>query len=168
VKADILLGRFDGPELDSGTVLEFATAKFLGKPTVILRCDFRRIVYIGTNGPYNLMVRNFPRTVEIHLHSYQMWGELLAEEQDRFNSVDPLQEIMHAELITLQKSVDKIAKRLIAGLEEVIAMKSPYPVEYQEVVYQSLRYSLGSGFDKLLTTKELDEIIQRLRKNGTL
>ncbi|MCK5008483.1 MAG: nucleoside 2-deoxyribosyltransferase, partial [Spirochaetales bacterium] len=36
VKADIILARFDGLELDSGTVVEFAMAKHLGKPTVIL------------------------------------------------------------------------------------------------------------------------------------
>jgi nucleoside 2-deoxyribosyltransferase len=34
VKADIVLVRFDGLELDSGTVVEFAIAKCLGKPTV--------------------------------------------------------------------------------------------------------------------------------------
>ena len=32
VKADILLVRFDGLELDSGTVVEYMMAKFLGKP----------------------------------------------------------------------------------------------------------------------------------------
>jgi hypothetical protein len=47
-------------------------------------------------------------------------------------------------------------------------MESPYPPEYQSVVYQAFRHSPGSGFDELLTTSELDEIIERLRKNGTL
>ena len=37
VKADILLVRFDGLELDSGTVVEYMMAKFLGMPTVILK-----------------------------------------------------------------------------------------------------------------------------------
>jgi hypothetical protein len=47
-------------------------------------------------------------------------------------------------------------------------MKSPYPPEYQEVVYQAARFSPGSGFDQLLTASEPGEIIQRLKKNGTL
>jgi hypothetical protein len=31
-----------------------------------------------------------------------------------------------------------------------------------------LRYSPGSGFEKLLTESELDEIMQRFKKNSTL
>ncbi|UCF95884.1 MAG: hypothetical protein JSV89_11930, partial [Spirochaetaceae bacterium] len=69
---------------------------------------------------------------------------------------------------TLQKSVDEVAKQVIAALEAVIEMKSPYPPEYQEVVYQAARFSPGSGFDQMLTESELGEINQRLRKNGTL
>jgi len=42
IKADMLIARFDGLELDTGTVIEFMWAKILGKPTVILRCDSRR------------------------------------------------------------------------------------------------------------------------------
>jgi hypothetical protein len=57
---------------------------------------------------------------------------------------------------------------VITALEAVIQLKSPYPPEYQEVVYQASRFSPGSGFDELLTTSELTEIIERLRKNGTL
>lgn len=168
VRADILLGRFDGPDLDSGTVIEFATAKFLGKPTVILRSDFRRMVFIETGGPYNSMVKNWPRTVEIQLHSFKLWGELLADERQKTDSHDPLQGLMNAELGTLKKSVDEIAKQVIEAFETVIMMKSPYPPEYQESVYHAIRYSLGSGFSDLLTESELDKIIQKLRNNRSL
>ena len=41
VKSDLVIARFDGLELDAGTVIEFMLAKFLGKPTVILRCGLR-------------------------------------------------------------------------------------------------------------------------------
>lgn len=56
VKADIVLARFDGLELDSGTVVEYTVAKCLGKPTVLLRTDFRRVSFGGLCEPYNLMV----------------------------------------------------------------------------------------------------------------
>jgi len=168
VKADIILARFDGLELDSGTVVEFAMAKSLGKPTVILRCDFRRLSGTGWSEPYNLMVKNWPRTVEVHLHSYVIWASLFAEERQAPGDSDTFQATMKAELGTAQKSVDEIAKQVIAGMESVVKMKSPYPPEYQEVVYKALRFSPGSGFDQLLTASELGEIIQRLRKNGTL
>lgn len=168
VKADILLARFDGLELDSGTVVEFAMAKSLGKPTVILRCDFRGLSGTEWTDPYNLMVKNWPRTVEIHLHSFMVWAGLLTEDRQALGDSDTFQATMKAELGLVQKSVDELAKKVIAGLEAVLEMESPYPPEYQEVVYKAARISTGSGFDQLLTASELDEIIQRLRKNGTL
>jgi nucleoside 2-deoxyribosyltransferase len=168
VKADIILVRFDGLELDSGTVVEFEMAKSLGKPTVILRTDFRRVSFADLCEPYNLMVKNWPRTVEIQLNSFEIWAGLFAAECQGLGDSAPLQEMMKAELGTLQKSIDEVAKHVIVGLEAVIEMKSPYPPELQEVVYEAARYSPGSDFDKLLTKNELDEIIQRLRKNGTL
>jgi len=126
------------------------------------------MVFVGENGPYNSMVKNWPRTVEIYLHSFEIWGNLLAEERKSLTDSDSLQGILKAELGTLQKSVNEIAKQVIAALEIVIEMESPYPPEYQEVVYQAFRYSLGSGFDQLLSEKALDKIIQRLTDNGTL
>jgi hypothetical protein len=114
------------------------------------------------------MVKNWPRTVEIHLNSYRIWAELFAEERKGSGDSEPMSRLMKAELGTLQKSADEVAKQVITALEAVIKLKSPYPPEYQEVVYQASRFSPGSGFDKLLTTSELAEIMQRLRKNGTL
>ena len=159
VKADIILVRFDGLELDSGTVVEFAMAKCLGKPTVILRCDFRRVSFAGLCEPYNLMVKNWPRTVEVQLNSFEIWADIFTEECQGLGDSDTSQGMMKAELGTVQKSIDEVAKQVIAGLEAVIEMKSPYPPEYQEVVYQASRHSPGGGFDKLLTTSELDEIM---------
>jgi nucleoside 2-deoxyribosyltransferase len=168
VRADILFVRFDGSELDSGTVIEFAMAKHLGKPTVILRTDFRRQSSTGLSEPYNLMVKNWPRSVDIHLNSYVVWARLFAEECQALDDNEPFQATMKAELGTAQKSIDEIAAQVIDGMETVLKMKSPYPPEYQEVVYRAARFSPGSGFEELLTASEVDEIIQRLRKNGTL
>ena len=196
--SDLLLARFDGLELDAGTVVEFAMAKFLGKPTVILRCDFRRLSNTGLSEPYNLMVMNWPRVVEVHLHSYEVWAGLLTEARKALGDNAPVQATMNAELSMIEKSVDEIAPRgtgagaegrlqagravapstrvrlkpskfcRISGLEAALEMKSPYPPEYQEVVYKAARISPGSGFDQMLTESKLDQTIQRLRKNGTL
>ena len=120
VKSDIILARFDGLELDSGTVVEYAMAKNLGKPTVILRCDFRRLSGIGLSEPYNLMLKNWPRTVDVHLDSFAMWANLFAEERQALGDNDTFQTTMKAELGTVQKSVDEIAKQVITGLEVVL------------------------------------------------
>jgi hypothetical protein len=114
------------------------------------------------------MVKNWPRSVDVHLNSYTLWAGLFGEERQALGDSDTFQATMTAELGTFRKSVDQIAKQVIAGLEAVIKMNSPHPPEYQEVVYQASRFSPGSGFDQLLTVGELVEIIQRLRKNGTL
>lgn len=166
IKADIILARFDGLELDSGTVLEFAMAKFLGKPTVILRTDFRRSSCTGLSEPYNLMVMNWPRTVEVQLNSYELWAGLFADQDS--GPGDNKQEMLKTELTTLQRSVDEVAHQIIAGLDEVLKMESPYPPEYQELVYQAARYSPGSRFNELLSSQKVEEIILKLTINGSL
>jgi nucleoside 2-deoxyribosyltransferase len=168
VKADMILARFDGPELDSGTVVEFVVAKCLGKPAVILRSDFRRVSFANICEPYNLMAKNWPRTVEVQFDSYEIWSDIFTNEYQRRSDSDSLQDLMKAELGTMQKSFDEVARRVIAGLEAVMEMKSPYPPEYQEVVYQAFRHSPGSGFGEIMTEGVLEGIFQRLRRNGTL
>jgi nucleoside 2-deoxyribosyltransferase len=46
VEADLVLFNFDGPDLDSGTVVEFILAKMLDIPTVLLRTDCRNGGYL--------------------------------------------------------------------------------------------------------------------------
>jgi hypothetical protein len=143
-------------------------AKSLGKPAVILRCDFRGLTGTARTDPYNPLVKNWPRTVEVHLDSFVLWAELLAEGRQATGSGDTFEGALEAELGVLDKSVDEIARRVIAGLEAVVAMESPYPAEYQEQVYEAFRFSPGSGFDEMLTAGELGKILQRLRRNRTL
>lgn len=168
MQADLILARLDGLELDSGTVVEFSVAKFLGKPVVILRTDFRRQSCTGLSEPYNLMVKNWPRTVEIHLDSYMLWARLLAEEHETQDSRETFRDIMGSELSVMQKSMEEIAAQIITGMETVIELESPYPQEFREVVYHAVRFSLGSGFDEYVPESKIDEIIQRLKDNGTL
>jgi nucleoside 2-deoxyribosyltransferase len=168
VTADIVMARFDGLELDSGTVVEFTMAKSLGKPTVILRSDFRHLSGTGIEEPYNLMARSWPRTVEVHTASLQDYVGLLAKEREALSGGASYEATLTAELNTMHKGVDQIAKKLIDGLDAALKMESPYPAEYREMLYRALRYSPGSGFDQMLTEDGLEEVIQRLKRNGTL
>lgn len=168
VKTDIFLARFDGLELDAGTVVEFVLAKFLGKPTVILRCDSRRLGGENLDDPYNLMVRNWPRTVEIHFDSLYKFIVGYAEEREKLGNIETFQTTIKAELQTVIKGVDEIAKKIIKGLETALELKSPYPDEYQEIVYEVIRFSPGSGFEQLLSEEELAELVEKFRKTGTL
>lgn len=168
VKAGIFLARFDGLELDAGTVIEFMFAKFLGKPAVILRCDSRRLGGENLDEPYNLMVKNWPRTVEVHFDSLIQFTGGFAEEQKTTGNTDPFQATIQAELKAVLKGIDDIAGKIIEGLESVLEMKSPYPDEYQEMVYKAARYSPGSGFEQLLSEVEVQELVEKFRKTGTL
>lgn len=168
VKADFFLARFDGLELDAGTVIEFMLAKFLGKPTVILRCDSRRLGAENLDEPYNLMVKNWPRTIEIHFDSLYKFTTGFADEWEKLGNIDTFQTTIKAELNTVMKGIDDIARKIVKGLETVLEMKSPYPDEYQEIVYKAIRYSPGSGFEQLLSEEELEALAEKFRKKGTL
>ncbi len=64
--------------------------------------------------------------------------------------------------------MEEIAAQVIIGMETVLKLESPYPQEYREIVYQAARFSLGSGFEEYVPGSKVDEIIQRLKDNGTL
>lgn len=168
IKADLVLARFEGLEVDAGTVVEFAIAKSLGKPTVTLRCDFRRHTATGYGEPYNLMAKNWPRNVSINLNATWLWSEALTAERQAAGDLSQAQTLMSVEKATSQKTLEEIARQAIAGMETVIKMKSSIPPDLQEAVYHSLRFSAGSDFEHMLTEGELKGIIDRLRKKGTL
>ena len=59
---DLGLFNFDGPDLDSGTVVEFMLAKMLDIPSVVLRSDFRSSGDQEKDGDdWNLMCSSYPR-----------------------------------------------------------------------------------------------------------
>lgn len=168
VKSDLVIARFDGLELDAGTIIEFMLAKFLGKPTVILRCDSRLLGGESLDEPYNLMVKNWPRTTEVHYDSLIKFTGGFAEEWKKSGNVPTFQSTIKAELKTVMKGIDEIAQIIIGGLETVLKMKSPYPDEYQEIVYKAIRYGPGSGFEQLLSDEDLTTLVRKFRKSGTL
>jgi nucleoside 2-deoxyribosyltransferase len=167
-KADMLIARFDGLELDTGTVIEFIWAKILGKPAVILRCDSRRSSSADLDEPYNLMVKNWPRTVEVQINSLMQYIRSFAEKRVEGIEQNSFQGIIDVELNIIRKGVGEIARKIIEGLEEALLLKSPYPFELKETIYKTLRHSPAGGFDKMLSESELEKIIHRLRENGTL
>lgn len=168
VKTDMFLARFDGLELDAGTVIEFMLAKFLGKATVILRCDSRRLGGESLDEPYNLMVKNWPRTVEIHYDSLINYVGSFAQKWETQGSEETYHSTVEAEYQTIMKGINEVAEKIVEGLDAVQAKKSPYPDEFQELAYKITMYSPGSGFDQLISESELEALIQRFRSAGTL
>ena len=77
---DLALFNFDGPDLDSGTVVEFVYAKLLDIPAVILRTDFRGGGDQDTGGDaWNLMASFYPRTRNVTLNAMAWYQEARLE-----------------------------------------------------------------------------------------
>jgi hypothetical protein len=83
-------------------------------------------------------------------------------------NVSTFQTIIKAELKTVMKGIDELAQIIIGGLETVLEMKSPYPDEYQEILYEIIRHSPGSGFEQLVSEEDLTILVRNFRESGTL
>ena len=167
VEADILVARFDGQELDTGALVEFMIAKMLGKPAVILRSDSRHSNSNGLDEPYNLMVKNWPRTIELQVDSFGDYLQMIAESRETTRDIDSSQLLLEAELSAAQKGFDNMATRLIEALNAVLKMNSPYPGDIRELVYEAVRYTPGAGFDQVLSEDRLSETLTKLKGNNT-
>lgn len=168
VQAEAVIARFDGPELDSGTVVEFMVAKMLAKPTIILRTDSRHLTSQGLDDPYNLMLRNWPRTVEVHVDALSNYINMITEEKETHRNDESEGNLIGAELVVVQRGIDALANELIIGLDSVIDMESPYPPELRKVVYEAVRYIPGAGFEQLFSEQNRKEILHKLSKHNTL
>lgn len=81
LSCDIGVFNYDGAELDSGTVVEFMLAKFLDRPALLLRTDFRGggdQTYGPGGEPWNLMTSFFPRTRTLLVDSAALYKDFLA------------------------------------------------------------------------------------------
>jgi nucleoside 2-deoxyribosyltransferase len=165
VRADLVLARFDGVELDAGTVVEYIVAKILGKPAVILRTDTRHLTSKSFDAPYNLMVKNWPRTKEVRIDSLMQYVSQI-NHHEKISKSFP--NVLAMEINAIRQGIESLAEELISAFQEVILLPSPYPVEYQELIYHCLRYSPGGDFHHTLTENEIEMILHRLKANGTL
>lgn len=108
---DLAIFQFDGTELDSGTVVEFMTAKFADIPSVLMRTDFRK----GgdrNEDPWNLMCSFYPRTVSLVLDGMHLYVD---------SGHEKLGGVKASEL-----AIRKLAESVVAKLDDVAAMP---PVE---------------------------------------
>ena len=80
LSCDLGLFNYDGPELDSGTVVEFMFAKFADIPSVLLRTDFRAAGdQLGGGDPWNLMSSFYPRTSVLVINAMAIYQEGLGK-----------------------------------------------------------------------------------------
>ena len=143
---DLIVANFDGVELDSGTVAEFCCAKMLDLPAVLFRTDFRNgVERPGAVVPWNLMISAYPRTVNLIINGMD---ELVRHDRD------------------LEKYHSSIAERIIAAMDEVVAMQSLLPKADLLSQYKRTLQLLGGGMSGLFTDEELQTLIAEKVQNG--
>ena len=143
---DLIVANFDGVELDSGTVAEFCCAKMLDLPAVLFRTDFRNgVERPGAVVPWNLMISAYPRTVNLIINGMD---ELVRYDRD------------------LERYHSSIAERIIAAMDEVVAMQSLFQKEDLLSHYKRTLQLLGGGMSGLFTDEELQTLIAEKVQNG--
>lgn len=154
VSCDSGVYHFDGPELDSGTVVEFMTAKFLDIPAVIVRTDFR-LGGDSKSDPWNLMVSGYPRTEVIladsiaEYQNHRRGGQISGSEAAARASAD-------------------LAGRIVSALDRVRSQRPALAPSERQAVYSWIRRFAGSGFDSALSEEQLAQILESKASRGLL
>ena len=141
---DLGLFHYDGPELDSGTVVEYLFAKFADIPSVLLRTDFRAAGDHEASGdPWNLMSSFFPRTRVVQLDSMALYQEALrraggAAGVPSERVLDEGRSLEGGRLLT-----ERIAAQVITSFDALLSLPPVLPRMFAESVYHWLALMPG-------------------------
>ena len=133
---DLGLFHYDGPELDSGTVVEFMFAKFADIPAVLLRTDFRGAGDQQTSGdPWNLMSSFYPRTKVLVLNAMEIYQKGLAKSPTRAGASEAAASYL----------IEAIAIAVVAAFEDLLKLPPHLPKNLCAPVTEWLK--LMPGFE---------------------
>ena len=154
LSCDAIIANFDGPDLDSGTVVEFCFAKMVDMPALLLRTDFRDS---GDNtlpdgDPWNLMCSHYPRTRVLHINS------MVCYHQCREKSAGA------AELLTA--FYDSIAGKTVSVLDELVREKSWLDHSALFTQYKMAVKSIGGTLPERLSDTVLQKLVERKIRSG--
>lgn len=133
VACDLALLNFDGPDLDSGTIVEFMLAKFADVPTVLVRSDVRN----GSDfrgEPWNLMATGFPRTTNVIVPSLAHYRARL----QRRRIDDALRLAGQHGSAAAQLVCEQTAALCVRALQRVLDTEPTMPKFLREEAYQWL------------------------------
>jgi hypothetical protein len=156
IECDLALFNFDGAEIDAGTVIEYAYAKFLDVPSVILRSDFRSSGEKDVGGDdWNLMCSFYPRTRIVQFSA-------IAFHQEAMNASGTLSEAM--ELL-----YTRIASLLIENFDAIIKEKPVFKGDNKELeaMYRWALEFPGGDLEKLCPGP-VEQIIRSKKQKGLI
>ena len=141
---DLGLFHYDGPELDSGTVVEFMFAKFADVPAVLVRSDFRNGGdQAGVGDPWNLMSSFFPRTANVVLDAMALYQQGLAASLPGASEAEDALDGNRSGKAG-QSMIERTADAIIQAFDKVAALPPVLPAAMRETVYHWL--ALMPGF----------------------
>jgi Nucleoside 2-deoxyribosyltransferase len=148
---DLALFNFDGPELDSGTVVEFLFAKFADIPALLLRTDFRASGD-QPGDPWSLMNSFYPRTNVLCVNSMDVYQSALRRGK---RSSDPNQTL-----------VDQIAEQVINELDSLSKLTPILSKDLAGPVYRWI--SQLPGFESAESAERVLAILEQKRSRHLL
>jgi nucleoside 2-deoxyribosyltransferase len=154
IKADAAVFIFDGLELDSGIVAEYIFAKMCDIPSVLVRTDLRGC---GEHPecPWNLMLGFYPRCHIVKLNAMDLYKKSVGQaEEGRDSNVDN-------PLTGLDEVGKAIGGRIAEALNVVSKERPVMPAHLRKSVYEWVRLFPGSGFEGLVSARQLDEVLAR-------
>lgn len=154
VKSDFGIFHFDGPELDSGTVVEYMVAKMLDIPSILLRTDFRK-AGDSDGDPWNLMCIGYPRTKVIVLDGMALYQETTKQHNGTLYE-------------GAVRASANIATQLIDALDGVRDMRPVFSQSEIEAVYKWAQTFPGESFRECLTDTVIEEILLSKRSKGLI
>lgn len=161
IACDLALFNYDGPDLDSGTVVEFMYAKFADIPAVLLRSDIRNAGDFR-NEPWNLMSSYYPRTLNVIVPSlFTYRGSAKRRRQpDDVTRLAGLHDSADAQLVC-----EQVAAQCVRALDRVMAMEPAMPRHLREEVYHWLARMPGlRGKEKALRKEFEHHLEQKVEK----
>ena len=158
VACDLGLFNYDGPELDSGTVVEFMLAKFADIPAVLLRTDIRHGASDRAE-PWNLMTSFFPRTATVVTPSLTSYRAGL---QRRHRALDDVMRLagQHSSA-DAQLVCEQVATLCVRALDRVLAMEPVMPKYLREEAYLWLARLPGLRGKEKALRKEFERYLAR-------
>lgn len=158
VGCDVALFNFDGPDLDSGTVVEFMAAKAADIPAVLLRTDIRH-VGDSRREPWNLMASFFPRTTTLLVPSLFAYRGSL---QKRRRRIDPALHLAGQHSSAAGQLVcDHIAAQCVRAFDRVLATDPALPRHLREETYQWLPLMCGLRGKQKDLRREFEHHLER-------
>ncbi len=166
LESDLALFCFDGTELDSGTVVEFMTAKFADIPSVVLRTDYRsKSSGDQVDFPWNLMASFYPRC-EVEVIDAMGIYQNIFKEFPIIDATDVLIEKRSSDVAHTMIRV--VGQAIVDAFDRVLEDKPVLPAASAEVVYDWLARFAGFSKGDDAVAAELKNALRRKRERGLL